>query len=101
MDFLSIAFFELNFVYEKTETKKAMGAWKPPMAFAFKSKNHSSTGQASFMFAQHHQLPCVTLKVFFTSILFSINIDLYLTNPLSPCQVFFDFGYQGFSMFLF
>ena len=39
MDFLSIAFFELNFVYEETETKKAMGAWKPPMAFAFMS-NH-------------------------------------------------------------
>jgi hypothetical protein len=49
-----------------TETKKAMGAWKPPMAFAFKSNNHSSTGQASFMFAQHHQLPCLILNIFST-----------------------------------
>jgi hypothetical protein len=69
MDFLSIAFFELNFVYEKTETKKAMGAWKPPMAFVFNSNNYSSTGQASFMFAQHHQLPCVILKIISTQIL--------------------------------
>jgi hypothetical protein len=57
MDNLSIAFFEPNFVYEKTETKKAMGDWKPPMAFAFKSNNYSSTGQTSFMSVQHHQLP--------------------------------------------
>jgi len=57
MDLFSIAFFELNLVYEKTETKKAMGAWKPPMAFAFKSNRYSSAGQASSMFAQHHQLP--------------------------------------------
>ena len=95
MDFLSIAFFELIFVYEKTETKKAMGAWKPPMAFVFKSNHYSSTGQASFMFAQHHQLPCVTLKTFFTVVLFSINIDLYLTNPLTPCQVFFELWLSG------
>jgi hypothetical protein len=66
MDNLSIAFFDLNLVYEETETKKAMGAWKPPMAFAFKSNNHSSTGQASIMFAQHHQLPCSILKIFST-----------------------------------
>ncbi|OGP93388.1 MAG: hypothetical protein A2157_17990 [Deltaproteobacteria bacterium RBG_16_47_11] len=90
MDFLSIAFLELNFVYEKTETKKAMGAWKPPMAFAFKSNHYSSTGQASFMFAQHHQLPCVNLRVFFTAVLFSINTRFYLTNPFTPCQVFFE-----------
>jgi hypothetical protein len=70
MDYLSIAFLELNFVYEETETKKAMGAWKPPMAFAFMSNDYSSTGQASIMFAQHHQLPCVTLKTFFTPVLF-------------------------------
>jgi len=90
MDYLSIAFYELNLVYEETETKKAMGAWKPPMAFAFKSNHYSSTGQASFsMFAQHHQLPCVNLRVFFTAVLFSINIVLYLTNPPAPCQVFF------------
>jgi hypothetical protein len=60
------------------------------MAFAFKSNNYSSTGQASFMFAQHHQLPCVALKTFFTVVLFSIDIDVYLTNPLTPCQVFFE-----------
>jgi len=95
MDCLSIAFFEPNFVYEKTETKKAMGAWKPPMAFAFKSNNYSSTGQASFMFAQHHQLPCVVLRVFFTAVLFPINIDLYLTNPSTPCQVFFELWLSG------
>jgi len=70
MDFLSIAFFELNFVYEKTETKKAMGAWKPPMAFAFKSNHYSSTGQASFMFAQRHQLPLWILEIFSTQNLF-------------------------------
>ena len=37
------------------------------------------------MFAQHHQLPCVTLKRFFTAILFSINIFLFNKsfNPLS------------------
>ncbi len=87
---MSIAFFEPHFVYEKTETKKAMGAWKPPMAFAFNSNHYSSTGQASFMFAQHHQLPCVILKICFILILFSVNIDLYLTDPLTPCQVFFE-----------
>jgi hypothetical protein len=90
MDYLSIAFFDLNFVYEETETKKAMGAWKPPMAFAFKSNRYSSTGQASFMFAQHHQLPCVTLRTFFTVVFFGINIYFYLTNPSTLCQVFFE-----------
>jgi hypothetical protein len=91
MDFLSIAFFELNFVYEKTETKKAMGAWKPPMAFAFKSNHYSSTGQASLMFAQHHQLPCVILKISFTLILLSINIEFYLTNPPPLVKSFLSF----------
>jgi hypothetical protein len=79
MDYLSIAFFDLNFVYEETETKKAMGAWKPPMAFAFKSNRYSSTGQASLMFAQHHQLPCVTLKVISTQTLFP-NVGLFITD---------------------
>jgi len=78
MDFLSIAFFELNFVYEETETKKAMGAWKPPMAFAFMSNHYSSTGQASFMFSQHHQLPCVILKIIFPQTSFSMLF--FLTN---------------------
>jgi hypothetical protein len=85
MDFLSIAFFELNLVYEETETKKAMGAWKPPMAFAFKSNHYSSTGQASFMFAQRHQLPRLVLKIFSTQILF-FNIGFFLTNPRCICQ---------------
>jgi hypothetical protein len=67
-----------------------MGAWKPPMAVVFNSNDYSSTGQASLMFAQHHQLPCVALKTFFTAVLFSIEIDVYLTNPLTPCQVFFE-----------
>jgi hypothetical protein len=61
------------------ETKKAMGAWKPPMAFVFNSNNHSSTGQASFMSAQHHQLPCVVLKRCSTLILFS-NVGFFITD---------------------
>ena len=65
-----------------------MGAWKPPMAFAFMSNDYRSTGQASFMFAQHHQLLRVLLNTFFTAVLFSIKIDPYLTNPSTPCQVF-------------
>jgi hypothetical protein len=46
-----------------------MGAWKPPMAFVFNLNSYSSTGQASLMFAQHHQLHCVILKTFFTAVL--------------------------------
>jgi hypothetical protein len=76
------------------------------MAFAFNSNHYSSTGQASFMFTQHHQLPCVTLKIFFTVALFSIDIDLYLTNPPTPCQVVFELasiflqnGLKGFNDF--
>jgi len=56
-----------------------MGDWKPPMAFAFNSNNYSSTGQASFMFAQHHQLPCVDLKIISTQILF-FNVGFFVTN---------------------
>jgi hypothetical protein len=85
MDFSSIAFFELNLVYEETETKKAMGAWKPPMAFAFKSNHYSSTGQASFMFAQHHQFPSINLKIISTQILF-FNVGFFLTNLRRTCQ---------------
>ena len=87
MDNSSIAFSELNFVYEETETKKAMGAWKPPMAFAFKLRYYSSTGQASFMFAQHHQLPCVALIKYFTQTFF-LNVGLFITNFRRTCQVF-------------
>ena len=76
MDELSIAFFEPNLVYEEAETKKAMGAWKPPMAFALMSNHYSSTGQASFMFAQHHQLPCVILKIISTQTLF-FNVGFF------------------------
>jgi len=66
MDYSSIAFFVSILMPATRQIKKAMGAWKPPMAFAFKSNNHSSTGQASFMSAQHHQLPCLILKKIFT-----------------------------------
>ncbi len=85
MDFWSIAFFDLNFVYEETETKKAMGAWKPPMAFAFISNDYSSTGQASFMSAQRHQLPFVVLNKCSTQILF-FNVGFFLTNLRGTCQ---------------
>jgi hypothetical protein len=67
---MSIALSKIDLPSQEAETKKAMGAWKPPMAFVFNSNHYSSTGQASFMFAQHHQLPWVTLKPFFIVVLF-------------------------------
>jgi len=70
------------------------------MAFAFMSNDYSSTGQASFMFAQHHQLPCVTLKIISTQILF-FNVGFFVTNPRSICQEIFEFGCQTFIMFTF
>jgi hypothetical protein len=87
----AIAFSGFDLPIQEAEIKKAMGAWKPPMAFVFNSNNYSSTGQASFMFAQRHQFPCVVLKTFFTAVLFSIDIHSYLTNPPTPCQVFLRF----------
>jgi len=77
-----------------------MGAWKPPMAFAFKSNNHSSTGQASFMFTQRHQLPCLVLKKCSTQILF-FDVGFFLTNLRGTCQGIFKFGCQAFIMFTF
>jgi hypothetical protein len=87
---MSIALSKIDLPVRRQKQKKAMGAWKPPMAFAFISNDYSSTGQASFMSAQHHQLPCITLKTFLTAVLFWINIESYLTNPSTPCQVFFE-----------
>jgi len=60
MDFLSIAFFELNLVYEETETKKAMGDLEAAHGLHFNSYVYDSTGHTSLsMFGQHHQLPLV------------------------------------------
>jgi hypothetical protein len=76
MEFLSIAFFISILLPVMRQNKKAMGAWKPPMAFAFMSNHYSSTGQASFMFAQHHQLPCLVLIKCSTQILF-FNVGFF------------------------
>jgi hypothetical protein len=76
MDYLSIAFFVSILLPATRQIKKAMGAWKPPMAFIFNLNNYSSTGQASFMFTQHHQLPCVNLKIISTQILF-FNVGFF------------------------
>jgi len=94
MDLWSIAFFAPHFVYEKTETKKAMGAWKPPMALTFRSNVYDRTGQTSLMFAQHHQLPCIVLKKCSTQILF-FNVGFFLTNLRGTCQVFFELWLSG------
>jgi hypothetical protein len=83
---MSIALSKIDLPVRRQKQKKAMGAWKPPMAFAFISNDYSSTGQASFMFAQHHQLPCVNLKTFFTVVLSWINTFFYLTNTQDICQ---------------
>jgi hypothetical protein len=90
MDFLSIAFFELNFVSEETETKKGHGSLEAAhgLRFHVKSFHYSSTGQASFMFAQHHQLPCVVLIKCSTQILF-FNVGFFITNFRWTCQVVF------------
>jgi hypothetical protein len=70
-------FFHSPFLYTlpKTEIKKAMGAWKPPMALTSNLNIHANAGQTSSMFSQHHQFPCAIFKVFLIWILSSkLNI---------------------------
>jgi len=65
------------------------------MAFAFMSNNYSSTGQASFMFAQHHQLPCVSLKIISAisaQILF-FNVGFFVTNQPALVKSILKFDY--------
>jgi hypothetical protein len=59
--------FRTESAYELAETKKAMGAWKPPMALTSHSNVYDGTRQTSpSMFCHHHQLPCLILKIIFT-----------------------------------
>jgi hypothetical protein len=72
----SIAFFRYILSFNKAETKKAMGAWKPPMAFNFNSNDYTNAGQTSSMSSQHHQFLCVTFKIFLIWIL-SLKLNIF------------------------
>jgi hypothetical protein len=69
MEYSSIAFSKIDLPVRRQKQKRP---WELEAAHGlrFNSNNYSSTGQASIMFAQHHQLPCVTLKTFSTAVLF-------------------------------
>jgi hypothetical protein len=55
--------FRTESAYEETETKKAMGDWKPPMALTSHSNDYVGTRQTSpSIFCHHHQLPFLILK---------------------------------------
>jgi hypothetical protein len=78
-----------HFICKRSRNKKAMGAWKPPMAFLFNSNTYSGVGQTpSSFFTQHHQF------IFFKNIIFSLSVNgfkiiHFLTNEKRFVKKFF------------
>jgi hypothetical protein len=84
----SIAFSEPNLPKNRQEQKKAMGAWKPPMAFILNSIFYNGTGQTStILLSQYHQLPFPILEILpiWPS---SLRSGEYLTNFQTLVKVF-------------